>query len=91
MPSGSYRAEFHWPVQSPSAAKPKSRRVHWLVPAVLCALLILAVFVWYRSRPLPVPPAAIESFWAPVIEDTHPVLLYCGQPVVYFPSKEIRE
>ncbi|MCL4840507.1 MAG: hypothetical protein KJZ79_01620 [Bryobacteraceae bacterium] len=91
MPSGSYRAEFHWPAQTPSAVKPKPGRVRWLVPAALCALLCLAAFVWYRSRPQPVPPSVIESFWAPVIEDTDPVLLYCGQPVVYFLSKEIRE
>ena len=33
----------------------------------------------------------LDQFWAPVIDSPKPVLIYCGQPVVYFLSRGVHE
>jgi hypothetical protein len=37
------------------------------------------------------PTDAVQQFWAPVLASPRPVLIYCGQPVVYFLSRDIHD
>jgi hypothetical protein len=37
------------------------------------------------------PPDTVQRFWAPVLDSSKPVLIYCGQPVVYFLSREVHD
>jgi hypothetical protein len=94
IPSGSYRVEFHWPAVPPTHAelpgKLRPRRVSRVAVGLgLLALLALAVgaAVMLRSAP----PDAVQQFWAPVLDSPKPVLIYCGQPVVYFLSREVHD
>ncbi len=94
IPSGSYRAEFHWPVAQPpsagGAARPPRRRVPWVAAALGLAVLATAavgLMVMGRTKP----PDTVQRFWAPVLESSKPVLIYCGQPVVYFLSREVHD
>lgn len=95
IPSGSYRVEFRWAPLSRSAAAigaaaPAKSRWRWLAwPLGAAALLggITALVVWRA----PSPPTVADQFWAPAYESGKPVLLYCGQPVVYFLSQRVRE
>jgi hypothetical protein len=90
LPSGSYRAEFHWtaaPLATPTQPAPHPRR--WLLPATALALLAALTALWFYRRPPQ--PTAVDLFWAPVLASAKPVLLYCGQPVVYFLSRDIHE
>lgn len=94
IPSGSYRAEFHFPPEPLSGAltaparKPRSR-LFLLVPvAAIAAAVPLIVVLTHRSAS---PAGPVDQFWAPVLASDKPVLLYCGQPVVYFLSGEVHE
>jgi hypothetical protein len=37
------------------------------------------------------PTDAVQQFWLPVFASSRPVLIYCGQPVVYFLSREVHD
>lgn len=92
VPSGSYHVEFRWPApERPPAPVPRTgtnrRWAIWLLAAVI---LLGAGAILMRTRG-PGPPSVIDRFWAPAVESGKPVLLYCGQPVVYFLSPRVRE
>ncbi len=90
LPPGSYRAEFHWtakPAAGPVAAAPSVQRRWWMAGILL--VLVAAGAVWMVNRKAP--PGIVEQFWAPVLSSPKPVLIYCGQPVVYFLSRDVHE
>lgn len=96
IPAGSYRAEFHLPAAPVVEAAPQRGAAEKRVPrgsvffiAGLCVVAVLAG-VWVTQR-RPAPAGDAERFWAPVLESGQPLLIYCGQPVVYFLSKEVRD
>jgi hypothetical protein len=86
IPSGSYRVEFHFPEACPST-KLKTRR-RWAVLAAGTIALGLGA-AWIGLRRGPVESNAVDRFWAPALESTKPVFLYCGRPVVYFLSQDV--
>lgn len=96
IPAGSYRAEIHMPAPvgeaQAAASQPASgQRVRgwtlWLMAGGLCAAV---AGIWtLRSRPPE--PDVLERFWRPVLESRQAVLVYCGQPVVYFLSRGLHE
>jgi hypothetical protein len=93
IPSGSYRAEFHWPAAAVATVAPAaSRRVLGRTSVgvlAACVLAVIAVTVFHqRPRTTPDP---LDRFWAPVLDSGKPALLYCGQPVVYFLSRDVHE
>jgi hypothetical protein len=94
IPSGSYRAEFHFPPEPSSEAipglarKPKHRLLRIAPVAALAVVVPIIVVLTRRSAP---PPGPVDQFWAPVLASDKPVLLYCGQPVVYFLSGEVQK
>jgi len=88
LPAGSYRAEFHWTgvkAAVPEAAEPVRRTRWWL--ALIPLVLVAAGSAWLLNRKAPA--GIVEQFWAPVLSSPKPVLLYCGQPVVYFLSRDV--
>jgi hypothetical protein len=91
MPSGAYHVEFHFadpPKTEVPVATISKRRLRW--PWLLAGcLLVVALAGWMLRRPAPA--TALDRFWAPILESSKPVLLYCGQPVVYFLSREVHE
>jgi len=92
IPSGAYRAEFYSPESpAPAAARVKSRP-RWTI-AVLAVAALVAVFsaTLLLTRRTPPPPDVLDRFWAPVLQGEKPALLYCGQPVVYFLSRDVHE
>lgn len=96
IPAGSYRVEFHWPDVNPSpgeAAVPvhgtKLRRRR-LIPA-FAAVVVVGIAGAFLIRRVPSPPTMVDEFWAPVFASPKPVLIYCGQPVVYFLSRDIHD
>lgn len=93
IPSGSYRAEFHWPGPSFSPAEPPSlprpRRTGLIL--ILAAGLLVAIAGATYWKHAAATPDALGRFWEPVLESGKPVLLYCGQPVVYFLSREVHQ
>jgi len=88
MPQGSYRTEFHSQLAVEAVAKHPPRRWSrlWIVPL----LLLVAAIVWL-AMPVRHPAASLDRFWAPVVAGTRPVMIYCGQPVVYFLSPEVHK
>lgn len=90
IPQGSYRAEFHWPCARPDAVPnvpAKPRRIHWWIAAAIVVAGAIGIYALAgRDKPAQTP---LDQFWAPVLASTKPVLLYCGQPVVYFLSKDV--
>lgn len=91
IPSGSYRVEIHRIEPSEVPPRPSHRRAwtHLQVAAgILLLLLAGALAIWFASRGAP--QGARERFWHPVLSSGRPVLLYCGQPVVYFLSRDVR-
>jgi hypothetical protein len=95
IPSGSYRAEFHWPAAPLLPAGPGTQprlRTHRVQPAVILAAgllcIIAAAIFWSRTTATR---DALDRFWGPVLDSGKPVLLYCGQPVVYFLSRDVHQ
>ncbi len=89
IPSGSYRAEFHAQAGEAAAPAPGSR-YPWqaaALAAVVVALLAAGVFLMSRRWM----ETGLDRFWAPVLKSPKPALIYCGQPVVYFLSRDIHE
>jgi hypothetical protein len=89
IPSGSYRAEFHLGAVPASAVSPRpSSRpsVRFVGVMAVCAVAVIAAIAWKWPKPTP---DALDRFWAPVLDSGRPVLLYCGQPVVYFLSRDV--
>jgi hypothetical protein len=93
IPSGSYRAEFHWPeapaAVAPVAPTPRPRRRKlwaWAVAGILAAVALGIIWRGPMSSQ-----GALDRFWAPMVQSGKPVLLYCGQPVVYFLSRNVHE
>ena len=89
IPSGSYRVEFHWPDVQVSSPPPR-RRVPWLAAGLGVAMLV-AVCAGLLLVRTGAPTDAVQQFWAPVLASSRPVLIYCGQPVVYFLSREVHD
>jgi hypothetical protein len=92
IPSGSYRAEVHAQQHAaPSGTPPEQNAAKlrgwtlWVLAGVVCAA---AASVWTLRGKTPAP-GILDRFWAPVLESRQPVLVYCGQPVVYFLSREV--
>ncbi len=79
IPAGGYLVEFHQP-----APHPRGKRLLWAGAAGL--VVVAAVAVWLARRP-----DELERFWAPAVVSPNPVLIYCGQPVVYFLSREVHD
>lgn len=94
IPAGSYKAEFHPMAVRPAVMEGLPPRPHhriwwlWLLVPALAVLLLAADY--FVSRPSETADI-LDQFWAPVIRNPKPVLLYCGQPVVYFLSREVRD
>ncbi len=90
IPAGSYRAEFH--LAAPAAEASHKRGMRGTVWGILAAACVVAVIagMWITQR-RPAVASVAERFWAPALESAQPLLIYCGQPVVYFLSREIRE
>jgi hypothetical protein len=79
IPSGAYHVEFHRP-----AVAPRRRSKRWWAGVIV---VVAAGSVWFaRRRPEP-----LDRFWAPALASSKPVLIYCGQPVVYFLSHDVHE
>ncbi|MGJ5816700.1 hypothetical protein [Paludibaculum fermentans] len=87
--SGSYRAEFHFAAPPAEILPVKASRFRTMALgfAVLLCLIVGGIWATRMLRPTGV----LEQFWAPVMTTTKPVLIYCGQPVVYFLSKDVHE
>jgi hypothetical protein len=84
IPAGAYHVEFHWPVAIGEISR--SLRWQWRV-AILAVVLAVAAFGWWFRQGV----GPIDRFWAPAVESGKPVLIYCGQPVVYFLSRDVHE
>lgn len=87
--SGSYRAEFHF---AEPAAEILPRRGNKLRPWAVAFVILLCVVVggiW--AVKLLRPTSVLDRFWSPVMSTTKPVLIYCGQPVVYFLSRDVHD
>jgi hypothetical protein len=84
IPAGSYHVEFRWPAETPAAPRPLTRR--WWIAVLAIALATGAIGWWLRQGAVP-----IDRFWAPAVDSGKPVLIYCGQPVVYFLSRDVHE
>jgi hypothetical protein len=91
IPCGSYRAEIR--SEHPNASAPPRRSVRqylgWKTAVVAASVLlvaagILAVGWWTGSTKL-------DQFWAPVLRNPRPVLIYCGRPVAYFLARNVIE
>jgi hypothetical protein len=92
IPSGCYRVEIHWPAATPETATPAPpapRRRPWM--AVAAAVVIIGSAVGVALWRQPGRPTQLDQFWAPVMASPKPVLLYCGQPVVYFLSRSVHD
>jgi hypothetical protein len=69
IPAGAYHVEVR------GAAPARRGLVWWWAGAAV--VVLAAVGLWSRS-------SALDRFWAPAVKTGGPVLIYCGQPVVYF-------
>jgi len=87
LPAGSYRVELHWDAAAP-VVQP-ARRKRW--PAAVAGIAVLAIAAVFLVRGLVRPRSIVDQFWAPVLESPRGVLIYCGQPVVYFLSRDVHE
>jgi hypothetical protein len=91
IPQGSYRVEPHWRCDEPppTPAPASARRRRWVFALVMAVVTLAAVAVvrYYPTRPQ----NALDRFWSPVLDSAKPVLLYCGQPVVYFLSPDVHD
>jgi hypothetical protein len=70
IPAGAYHVEVR--------VREKGRRSRWWWGLGAAPLLALAV-VPFLGRA-----TALDRFWAPAVKAGGPVLIYCGQPTVYF-------
>lgn len=92
IPAGSYKAEMHSPsTEVPAPARAPIAPRGWLVGSVLVIACLVAALLWQKNGGSPERAGAMEEFWAPVLQSEQPLLIYCGQPVVYFLSREIKE
>jgi hypothetical protein len=89
IPAGSYRAEFHWPHELPTPTRPQALRSKLAIILAVGLLGAIAAATFWK-RPTAVPDV-LDRFWAPVLDSGKPVLLYCGQPVVYFLSRDVHQ
>jgi hypothetical protein len=103
LPAGAYKVDLRTMAVPPSeadlagvAASQAARTVstdarRWRAVAglivVIGAVALALVLLWPKHEP----PTALQSFWAPVLESPQPVLVYCGQPIVYFLSRSVHE
>ncbi len=93
LPAGSYRVELHATPPRPSRAASASRtlrRRRWIAPTLGVLVLALAAGLYWGVR-RGSPPSVLDRFWQPMLASPKPVLVYCGRPVVYFLSRELRE
>jgi len=85
LPAGSYRVEVHW------GAGPAVAPVRRFRPMAIAGIALLAVAAALLVRGWVRPRGILDQFWAPVLESPRGVLIYCGQPVVYFLSRDVHE
>ena len=80
LPGGTYVPEFKWdishPVAVPAPEKPPAqiaprRSYRWQAVAGIALLICVAGAIWMRTRST----AAIDQFWAPVLNSSSPVSL----------------
>jgi hypothetical protein len=82
---GSYVPHFQW--NSPQPPRPLQRRVGiWILMACLVSVA-LAAATWPRHDPNQV----LRSFWKPVLENSNPVMICMGHPVVYLLSSRVHQ
>jgi hypothetical protein len=79
LPSGSYVAQFHHPVEEPEPVSlksvPKRRILRWAIPMIAGLAIAGAVYALTKQR---APETALDKFWAPVVQSQHPILLCTG-------------
>jgi hypothetical protein len=75
----------------PAGNKPEPVRRPWRIAVVAISLLAIVVAGLTLTRR--VAPDSVEAgfqkFWAPVLEDSQPLLVGVGHPIVYLPSRRI--
>ncbi len=90
IPAGSYRVELRWAAKPiGAAAAPPRRRLRWPWLLAVVVVLVVAAALWATRRPAS--RSSLDQFWQPMLASPKPVLVYCGRPVVYFLSRELRE
>ncbi|MBN9663558.1 MAG: hypothetical protein J0H49_35495 [Acidobacteria bacterium] len=89
LPSGSYRAEFHFAPPSAIIAPARGSRFRLIAIGFAVLLCVIVGAIW--SVRLLRPTGVLDQFWSPVMSSTKPVLIYCGQPVVYFLSRDVHD
>ncbi|QOY87973.1 hypothetical protein [Paludibaculum fermentans] len=87
--SGSYRAEFHFAPPPAEILPVRAGKLPTMAIGIAVLLCLIVGGIW-ATRMLR-PAGVLEQFWAPVMTNTKPVLIYCGQPVVYFLSRDVHE
>ncbi|MGC4053561.1 MAG: hypothetical protein QM757_30600 [Paludibaculum sp.] len=87
--SGSYRAEFHFASPATVIVPARSGRFRLIAIGFVALLCVVVGAIW--GVRLLRPAGILDQFWAPVMSTTKPVLIYCGQPVVYFLSRDVHE
>jgi len=88
IPAGSYRVELRSSSAKPAAPVAVRTRPRWPWLVAALALLFAAAALWGLRRPAA---STLDQFWQPMLTSPKPVLIYCGRPVVYFLSRELRE
>lgn len=85
VPSGSYRAVFHWKASQPSqpAIQKPWRKSPWIW-VMLAFLLAAGCLVAVRRLESP-PPSALDRFWAPALASLKPILIYNASATVFRP------
>jgi hypothetical protein len=92
IPAGSYRVGFHWPAAPQTGeAAPGAKRRTWLAGATLAAVVLVVAAMVGSVLHRPAAQDDLDRFWAPVLANSKPVLIYCGQPVVYFLSRDVHQ
>jgi hypothetical protein len=93
MPQGSYRADIQVsaapPSPPPESQRPQPGRRFALLAIIAGGLLTILVAL-FLTREVAAP-TTMDQFWAPAFDSSEPALLYCGQPVVYFLSRQVHD
>ncbi|HZL57644.1 MAG TPA: hypothetical protein VFC21_11205 [Bryobacteraceae bacterium] len=85
--------EIHAPdaeTTAPSAPVRNSRRPRRIAIAFASlAVVIIAGFTLARRTSYDTPSGNFQKFWAPVFQDSEPLLIGVGHPIVYLPSRRV--
>jgi hypothetical protein len=101
LPSGAYAPEFHY--QTPSHEEeavvtavvdtmPQPKRRLWLALALAIAVVV-ALALWTAVKLLSASSnvAQFQKFWAPVFQSSQPLMVAVAHPIVYHPSRRVRQ